>query len=145
MRLTHFGPCGLCSSLQDLSVYVANVDLTTPVRACGFMAVNESEEASLECIRELGFTDPCAQIWFYNTRKTREACFGECLVGLFESYHRQDGSLNDCLRCDEEMSGPIFKAVAGRTRRNSGLATAICRPCGTVRAVEHAYDAIIGG
>ena len=38
-------------------------------------------------------------------------------------------ALNDCLQCDEDEAGPVFKAVAGRTRRRSGLESAIARPC----------------
>ncbi len=40
---------------------------------------------------------------------------------------------------DEDKSGPIFKATSGRTRRNSGLPTALCCPCNTVTPVTHRY------
>ena len=40
--------------------------------------------------------------------------------------------LNDCLQCDEDHSGPIFQLIAGRTRRNSGLLSAIARPCKSI-------------
>jgi hypothetical protein len=39
----------------------------------------------------------------------------------------------------EVQSGPVFKAVAGRTRRNSGLPNALCRPCSEVTPLEHSY------
>ena len=55
------------------------------------------------------------------------------------SYHTPDGALNPCIQCDEDESGPVFKAVAGRTRRNSGLASALCRPCESVASVTHQY------
>ena len=35
---------------------------------------------------------------------------------------------NPCLQCDECRSGPIFQKVAGRTRRGSGIQSAIERP-----------------
>jgi hypothetical protein len=38
------------------------------------------------------------------------------------------GALNGCLWCDEKTSGPGFKYAAGRTRRASGLDSAIPRP-----------------
>jgi hypothetical protein len=44
-----------------------------------------------------------------------------------------------CLLCGETQSGPVFKAVAGRTRRNSGLPKALCRPCSEVRPLVRAY------
>ena len=129
-----------CSPLQDLAVYMRQGDLTEPVRACGLMGLSGGEEAQLQCLRELGFTEPCAQIWGYNTTHTRTMCLQTCLDLLDAPYHEPDGSLNACLQCDEDLSGPVFKAVAGRTRRNTGLASALCRPCDQVRRVVHRYD-----
>ncbi len=140
-RPTHFGPCGLCSTLADLAVYATMPDLTQPVRTCGVKGLTEGDAANLDCLLELGFTRPCAQIWSYNTRHTREQCLATCLALLDAPYHRPDGALNDCLACDEEKSGPVFKAVAGRTRRNSGLANTICRPCAEARPINHDYKA----
>lgn len=138
-RITHFGACGLCSSLQDLAVYIATPDLTQPVRRCGVRGLTQGAEAQRGCIAELGFTAPCAAIWSYNTTHTGEVCRDICLPLLNAPYHTEGGAPNDCIQCDEEMSGPVFKAVAGRTRRNSGLPTALCRPCGDVRPVDHQY------
>ena len=45
-----------------------------------------------------------------------------------EANNKPDGSLNDCLQCDEDVSGPNFKFFSGRTRRNSGIPSAIMRP-----------------
>ena len=87
----------------------------------------------------LGFTEPCAQIWYFNTLHTRERCLAPCVAALDEPYHLPDGSLNECILCDEVQSGPVFKAVAGRTRRNSGVASALCRPCREVRPIVHRY------
>jgi hypothetical protein len=140
--VTHFGPCGLCSSLQDLSVYMRHPDLTEPVRACGLLALTATEADAQACIEDLGFTPPCARIWFYNSRNTRRECLAECLLALDAPYQNPDGTLNDCLACDEELSGPVFKAVAGRTRRNTGLASAICRPCSEVRPIAHDYASV---
>ncbi|HNT27256.1 MAG TPA: hypothetical protein PKH10_03660, partial [bacterium] len=56
-----------------------------------------------------------------------------------DPYHNPDGTLNDCLICDEVNSGPVFKAVAGRNRRNTGLPSSMCRPCAEVQPVFHYY------
>lgn len=136
---THGGACGLCSTLQDLAVYAGIPDLTSPVRACGLEGVFGSFEDNLACLMALGFSAPCAQIWGYNTRHTRDACSEPCFALLGEPYHTSDGELNECLQCDEDVSGPVFQAVAGRTRRNTGLATALCRRCETVWRLEHEY------
>lgn len=136
---THGGGCGLCSSLQDLAVYMGEGDLTEPVRACGIQHAFGPPEEHLACLQALGFTTPCAWIWLYNTAHTRSVCLEICVALLEAPYHDPDGSPNDCIQCDEDLSGLVFKAVAGRTRRNSGLPSALCRPCDTVFAVVHDY------
>lgn len=137
--VTHQGACGRCSSLTDLAVYMRNGDLTEPVRACGVLGLTQGDEATLSCLLDLGFTMPCAQTWLYNTVHTRTECLTECLDALEQPYHLPDGTLNPCLVCDETKSGPVFKAVAGRTRRNTGLASALCRPCDQVNQLLHVY------
>eukprot|EP00127_Corallochytrium_limacisporum_P003287 Clim_evm136s147 gene=Clim_evmTU136s147 len=47
--------------------------------------------------------------------------------------------LNSCLQCDECRSGPIFQKYAGRTRRNSGIASGIDRPTEQVVTHFHFY------
>lgn len=136
---THFGRCGLCSTLANLAVYMRHGDLTEPVRSCGMVGMTQGDAANLACLEALGFDRPCAQIWMYNTVHTRTVCLDVCMSELNNPYHRPDGTLNPCLRCDETRSGDIFKAVAGRTRRNSGLPNALCRPCSEVRPLVHSY------
>lgn len=138
--VTHTGGCGLCSSMRDLLVYIRQPDLTNPVRQCAFKALSEGEEASQACLAELGFSDGCGEIWYYNTVNTREKCIGVCLTRMNDPHHLPNGSLNPCIQCDEDESGPVFKAVSGRTRRNSGLPVALCRPCDQVRSLDHRYD-----
>ena len=48
-------------------------------------------------------------------------------------------TLNSCLACDEKISGPIFKKVAARTRRDSGLTSAIWRPLSSIAEITHYY------
>ena len=138
--VTHGGACGLCSSLADLAAYAGTTDLTEPVRQCGLKGLTEGLEAVDACIQEqVGFTPACSRIWAYNTQNTRNACLDSCLAALDDPYHLENGTLNPCLQCDEDESGPVFKGVAGRTRRNSGLATALCRPCESVWRLDHNY------
>jgi hypothetical protein len=136
--LTHHDACGRCSTLQDLAVYAETLDLTAPVRQCGVENFGD-HEGTVACLSQLGFTLPCAQIWAFNTAHTRDQCLSICASLLDAPYHEPDGSLNACLLCDEEQSGPVFKAVAGRTRRNTGIASALCRPCEEAKPVAHAY------
>lgn len=137
---THFGRCGVCSTLANLAVYMRENDLGQPVRACAFApASSDGGDGDLECLMGLGFDLPCAQIWAYNTAHTRSACLEPCVAAFTDPYNQPDGTLNPCLQCDEDQSGPVFKAIAGRTRRNSGLPNAICRPCDEVQPLIHDY------
>jgi hypothetical protein len=137
---THFGHCGVCSPLTDLAVYMRQTDLTAPVRACGLQGFGDGGDvANIACLEQLGFDKPCAQAWYWDTVHTRQQCLGVCLSLLSAPYQEPDGALNDCIACDEVQSGPVFKAIAGRTRRNSGLPNALCRPCSEVRSLLHDY------
>lgn len=136
---THFGACGVCSPLVDLAVYMRENDLTAPVRQCALDNLTGTEASHIQCLQDLGFDYACAQIWYFNTIHTRDECSAPCFATLGDPYHLPDGSLNACLACDEEKSGPVFKAVAGRTRRNTGLPNALCRPCSEVRPLVHDY------
>ncbi|MEZ4978045.1 MAG: hypothetical protein R2772_01990 [Chitinophagales bacterium] len=134
---THFDACGTCSSLADFTVYAENIDIGADVRACAILNLSQPFENLVACIEDLGFSKPCAQIWAYNARNTQQLCFDICIQDNI--YNKPDGSLGDCLDCDERLSGPVFKAVAGRTRRNTGIASSICRLCSEVQIVEHNY------
>jgi hypothetical protein len=130
----------VCSTLHDLAVYIRQKDLTAPVRSCAFAKGQDGGgDPDLDCLLGLGFDLPCAQVWAYNTANTQRECLSTCLATFTDPYNNPDGTLNACLQCDEDRSGPVFKAVAGRTRRNSGLPNAICRPCSEVQPLVHAY------
>jgi hypothetical protein len=137
--VTHFGHCGVCSTLVDLAVYMRENDLTAPVRSCGLEMSSDGGNGDVECLQKLGFDLPCAQAWAYDTTNTRSQCLAICIANLGQPYNLPDGTLNPCLQCDEDKSGPVFKAVAGRTRRNTGIPNAICRPCSEVRPLVHHY------
>lgn len=137
--LTHQSACRTCSSLQDLEIYLSHTDLVTPVRRCALLSFSKS--LTTRCLQKLGFTETCAQTWFYNARNTAKHCRGVCLKSWFlrEPNNQEDGGLNACLACDEEMSGEVFKQAAGRTRRNSGITSAIQRGDGETATLKHDY------
>jgi hypothetical protein len=141
--VTHLHPCGLCSTLLDLSIYMRYRDLTNPVRKCALKSFFEGQKAALECLVKIGFSEPCAKIWLFDALNTRKRCLGVCLLdwaeGLPPNEPPNSTTLNPCIQCDEDKSGPIFKVVAGRTRRDSGLASAINRPPDSIYNVTHYY------
>ncbi len=138
--VTHLGACGTCSSLQDLAVYLERPDLTAPVRRCGVL--HPTRAGAIACLERLGFSPASARTWWSNVENTRSECLGVCLLSWVErepSTRGPERRLNPCLRCDEERSGPVFKAVAGRTRRDSGIPSSIARPDAEVADVVHDY------
>ena len=141
--VSHRGACGLCSSLQDLVVYMKYHDLTTLGQECGVKGLTMRENG-VECFQEkLGMTQGCAAIWMANVRSTLHNCGGVCFTeDLFDTEYNGPApmcALSECLQCDEDHSGDVFKAYAGRTRRRSGLISAIARPCDTI-ATEIRHD-----
>lgn len=144
--ITHHHPCGACSTLADLDVYLSTPDLTTPARSC---AMRLMSKRSRQCfIQRIGFTPWCAEAWAANARHTRRHCKGVCMreYGLLNmlrgdfsgaTNNTADGQLSPCIQCDETMSAAGFKYAAGRTRRNSGIESAIERREGEQQAVDH--------
>lgn len=143
--ITHRFHCGTCSSLRNLAIYLAKPDLTTASRSC---ARKLTLRAIKECLVEtIGFEAHCAETWAYNVAHTKRQCMTTCVkhYGLWrvlrnnmgDSHVDDAGRLNPCLACDEYVSGPGFQYAAGRTRRSSGLISAIERPSRSVYAVDH--------
>lgn len=140
--VTHLHPCGYCSTAQDLSVYMRYPDLTDPVRICGVKATI-SESWGLDCLGDIGFSEGCSKIWLLDSKNTRKYCSGICLWDWIwdvpSNVPPDSYNLNPCIECDETKSGPIFKVVSGRTRRNSGLKSSINRPESEIYPITHYY------
>lgn len=143
--ITHRYHCGTCSSLRDLAVYLAKPNLTKPARTCARKLTAASIKACL--MEEVGLEEPCAETWTYNVLHTRRECAATCIrhYGLWnvltndmsDEHADEHGNLNPCLACDERTSGPGFQYAAGRTRRTSGLTSAIQRPLAETFPVDH--------
>ncbi|GMH68571.1 hypothetical protein TrST_g11988 [Triparma strigata] len=128
--ITHTGACGLCSTSQDLYAYITQPDMTHEGKKCATKGLIH-EEWGKKCYMNLGFTEPCAEIWNYDGIYDGKKCAGICVLNLFADNNGPPPAceLNDCLECDEDEAGPVFKEVAGRTRRRSGLNEEIGRGC----------------
>jgi len=135
--VTHTGACGVCSTMQDLAVYASIFDMTSAGKKCGVKTMI-SESWGTSCFEDLGFTTPCAKIWMLDAKYDTKGCKWICIKQLFKAYNLPpDCRLNECLQCDEDVAGPLFKKFAGRTRRRSGLESAIARPCASVAEIQH--------
>ncbi len=130
--VTHEKSCGLCSTAQDLSVYMANPDMTHEGKVCASKGLISSKWGK-KCYMELGYTEACAEIWNYDGIFDGQQCKWTCLGSIFKGEPNNGPppacEINSCLQCDEDEAGPLFKQFAGRTRRRSGLLSAIVRGC----------------
>ncbi|KNC50229.1 uncharacterized protein AMSG_06382 [Thecamonas trahens ATCC 50062] len=140
--VTHLHPCGLCSTTQDLAVYMAKPDLTDPVRKCGLETAFDKKLA-LDCLLDIGFSKPCAQIWMYDAINSFKHCLEPCIKAWIEhtpnNVPPNSYNMNPCLACDQEKSGPVFGVVAARIRRDSGLRSSINRPPSSIANITHYY------
>ncbi|KAN0040704.1 hypothetical protein ACTA71_009042 [Dictyostelium dimigraforme] len=141
--VTHLHNCGYCSTTKDLAMYMFHFDLTSPIRDCAIVSFI-SYEVSLDCIQHsAGLTYNCAVIWLYDALNTRKDCLDICLYDWImhvpNNVPANSTTLNPCIQCDEDKSGPVFKLVAGRTRRDSGLLSAINRPPNSIYNITHYY------
>eukprot|EP01038_Epipyxis_sp_PR26KG_P012369 gene12369-16592_t len=130
--VTHEGSCGLCSTTQDLALYL-RTDFTNAGKLCATKGLF-NETAGLECYMSLGLTKECAKIWNYDGIYDGKLCSKTCIGDISSPNNGPPPGceLNDCLKCDEELAGPIFTSFAGRTRRRSGLLSEIVRPCDSI-------------
>uniref|UniRef100_A0A7S2VCE8 Uncharacterized protein n=1 Tax=Entomoneis paludosa TaxID=265537 RepID=A0A7S2VCE8_9STRA len=137
--VTHHGACGVCSTTQDLAVYLKHVDLTTEGQRCGTQAMTSFFRGK-DCFQDLGFTEACARLWADNARKTGWNCGLKCVSSDLRDMDFNGNAptcaLNDCLQCDEDVSGEVFAKFAGRTRRSSGLRSAIARTCSSMADIR---------
>lgn len=143
--MTHWGACGACSTSKDFGVYLAYPDLTAKGQECairGLPTFGGSFAEGVACFQEVGYTEPCAEMWMYNVINTRNQCFDVCFDFTFTGDGRNNGpppecKIANCLLCDEQMSGPYFQTVAARSRRRSGLLSKIARSCDIILIVDH--------
>ena len=127
-RITHSGPCGQCSSLQNLAIYIQHPDLTDPVRECGIKGMLEGDQANIQCLMDIGFDLPCAEIWLQHAAHPG---------GLFGGMHvlvggtpPHDGWKPQCLH--PMRRGQIrarLQGCRGKNPKELRTAVGLCRPC----------------
>lgn len=136
--ITHDRSCGLCSTTQDVAAYMGLPDMTRIGKICAIEALLNITWG-VRCFERAGFTTPCAMIWTYDALYDGQHCRDICVKEILSPFNGPAPfcPLNACLQCDEDKSGPIFKAFAGATRRRCGLQSNIARPCASVAQLDH--------
>jgi hypothetical protein len=141
LYVTHAGACGSCSSFEDLSVYMElGAGLSDRAGECGIRGRFNAADG-IQCFQEMGFTDACSMMWYYNAKLNSEECLQYCafyqVLGRPPNGPPPQCKLARCLECDETKAGPVFERFAGRTRRSSGLQSNIARPCSDIVDLLH--------
>eukprot|EP00941_MAST-03F_sp_MAST-3F-sp1_P000617 g617.t1 len=136
-KIAHCGACGACSNVQDLIIYGETRNTLTEVsKACAvkyFIPFGGGRSLLNKCVDEdIGFTPACRDVWVDNMINTAHECIFTCTksIILMEENNKEQsstGELNDCLECDEKLSGPAFTTGAGANRRRAGIYSAIGR------------------
>jgi hypothetical protein len=127
--------------------------------------LNVALGAATTCFTNFGFSDDCAHLWASNALNSVFAgCTDACIAWLgditdptdllditnpavqallFSANDPTTCELHECLACDEEESGEIFKEYSGRTRRNSGILTVVpIPPSGLFAGLKRPCDSI---
>jgi hypothetical protein len=131
--IAHCGPCGKCSTDQDLAAYQRTAStLTSTVTQCALRVLFSGPAAATQCMNEkVGLTSNCQTCWTENIVCDQRLCVLTCLYSLIkgEKNNRDaaPGDLSACLQCDEKLCGPAFVQCAGANRRRCGITSDIGR------------------
>jgi hypothetical protein len=138
--LTHSGPCGVCSSAQDLSRRMFLRDRMPAIGSlCGtayFLGGMDFDKLIL-CYQTEGFTNDCSMLWAHFTATNGALCAGPC-ISAKPPYNGDppECKLDECLTCGEQFIAD-FDRISGRTQMNSGITENIARNCSDFYPVIH--------
>jgi hypothetical protein len=138
--LTHSGPCGVCSSAQDLSRRMVLRDRMPAIGAlCGtsYYLGGKDFDKLIVCFENEGFTKECSKLWAHFTATNGALCASPCLSAK-PPYNGDppECKLHECLTCGEQFIAD-FDRISGRTLMNSGMTENIARNCSDFFPVIH--------
>jgi hypothetical protein len=136
--VAHCGKCGACSNPDDIQKYVeTRKTIARTAKKCGSKAVFGSYQELQDCLEEkIGFSSPCTKCWTNNMINTATYCLFTCMKATFTgtaTTNNVKGTgnttvwLNQCIYCDEKLSGPAFVNCSGVARRRLGVVSEIER------------------
>ncbi|CAF0827988.1 unnamed protein product [Didymodactylos carnosus] len=163
----HGGYCGACSSHQDINIFnITRNNMTNIATKCGVKYVLFGKNSAIRCMNEAAaLSVECTECWVENMGCDAAHCMTKCAIVrtfiiiniLHVNNTKPDGSLNDCLACDEGKQnseiyrymwkyqsffesnfsvlgycGKPFIVCSGANRRRSGIMSDIDRPQDTI-------------
>ncbi|KAI2506999.1 hypothetical protein MHU86_7384 [Fragilaria crotonensis] len=138
--ITHKGPCGVCSSAQDLAVRISSRDRMLKLAfSCGTMyyAGRRSFSTLVSCYRYAGFTEPCASLWSHLTATSGELCANECIGANSElNGDPPECALEECGACGQPFQQD-FDDISGRAPWKSGFTEPRAHYCSSFYPLVH--------
>jgi hypothetical protein len=142
--ITHKGPCGVCSSAEDLAVRMQARDtLQVDSYLCGvqyFLSSGSDDErwsSLIQCFENVGFSAGCAELWSHFVATNANLCSAQCFVqGPFNG-DPPDCPLNSCFLCSAATFSKEFDRISGRIMTGSGITENIVRNCTEFYPVVH--------
>jgi secreted trypsin-like serine protease len=119
--ITHQGPCGVCSSAQDLATRMKTLQtFHAEIATCQtvYSVLGKSFSALVSCLQQAGFTPDCATLWAHFAATELDVCSSKCQVisGEPSNGPAPECALPDCLQCSVET---------------------VARPCSSIYPVVH--------
>jgi membrane protein implicated in regulation of membrane protease activity len=137
LTVGHCGECGYCSNIEDIETYVlTRKTIANLAKKCGPKALIGKYGDLVKCLEDrIGFSRECTFCWAENMKSTAKECLFTCMKTLFTGFMSNnnvqgagdEGWLNQCLYCDEKLSGPAFVTCSGVARRRLGIVSEIER------------------
>ncbi|CAF0842301.1 unnamed protein product [Didymodactylos carnosus] len=132
----HGGYCGACSSHQDINIFnITRNNMTNIATKCAVKYVLFGKNSAIRCMNKtVALSIECTECWVENMGCDAAHCMTKCAIDriLHVNNTKPDGSLNDCLACDEGYCGKPFIVCSGANRRRSGIMSDIDRPQDTI-------------
>lgn len=84
--ITHTGPCGTCSSLEDLAIMIEYPNLPYKGYQCFWTSNGMADlNAAVSCYQDIGFTLSCARtLASYQNNIVDEGCGYECSAWAYD-------------------------------------------------------------
>ena len=140
LYITHTGPCGVCSSLQDLAAMLQYNKLIVSSSQC-FLSLlpNGFSDISMgvACYEDLGFTTSCAETLIqYQRAINSRNCGVNCAAFALDGDQGQPScsDASGCAACASSLTRRL-ELVAGRTFARSGYPSGSAVACSQISSM----------
>jgi len=143
--ITHTGPCGTCSSLEDLALMIEYPNLTYKAQQCFWSSNGMADlNGAISCYQDIGFTLSCSRtLASYQKNIVDEGCGYQCSAWAYDGDLGRP-SCEDKSGCEACLNNyginKQFQLIAGRTYFNSGFPSQTAHQCSDIAPLD-----VIGG